>query len=74
MGRFFKNIRSEKRKNYLSVSKQILLNVIPLLMVIVFVIFFIIFTRVRTSYTKQLEKGMMSSCESVSRKIEVWSN
>ena len=74
MGKFLRNVRSEKRKNYLSVSKQILLNVIPLLMVIVFVIFFIIFTRVRTSYTKQLEKGMMSSCESVSRKIEVWSN
>ncbi len=74
MGKVFKRIRFERRKNYISVSKRILINVIPLLMIIVFGIFFIIFAKVKTSYIKQMDKAMMSSCESVSRKIEVWSN
>ncbi len=74
MGKVFNRIRTERRKNYISVSKRILINVIPLLMIIVFGIFFIIFTKVQTSYSRQLDKAMMSSCESVSRKIEVWSN
>ncbi len=66
--------KTKTREHYIGVANCILLNVIPLLLVVVAAIFFAIFTTVETSYSKQLERGMSSNCESVSRKIEVWSN
>ena len=66
--------KTEKRKNYMGLSYLILSRVIPVLMIIVFVCFFIIYKNIKTSYTNQIVDRMNSECGSVTNKVEVWSN
>ncbi len=67
-------MKNNKRKNYIGMSRLILLRVIPVLTVIVFLIFFVIFISITKSYTNQISDKMNSQCESICNKIEVWSN
>jgi len=69
-----KKRKKEKRENYVGMTKLILFKVIPLLVLIVGISFFVIFTYIKRSYTKQIVNRMNSECLSVSNKIEVWSN
>ncbi len=66
--------KANRRKNYIGLSRLILLRVIPALTIIVFLIFFIIFNTITKSYTEQIADKMNSQCKSISNKIEVWSN
>ncbi|SKB45385.1 methyl-accepting chemotaxis sensory transducer with Cache sensor [Lachnospiraceae bacterium] len=68
-----KQIKQNGRKNYIGLSKLILLNVIPILTVVILVIFSIVFVNVQKYVTEQINQRLHGSTESVCRKIEVWS-
>ncbi|MCR5776938.1 MAG: hypothetical protein K6G84_05880 [Lachnospiraceae bacterium] len=63
-----------KRNNYRGMTKVIIMRVIPALVVIVFLIFFAIFTFMRSSCRKQIIERMTSESESAANRVQVWSN
>ena len=74
MGKIHEHSKSEKNRNYIGISKLMLIRIIPVLMIIVFIVFFVIYMLINSSYTGQIVSRMNSDCERVSNKIEVWSN
>ncbi|SFB30202.1 Methyl-accepting chemotaxis protein [Acetitomaculum ruminis DSM 5522] len=63
-----------KRKNFMELSKLILIRVVPGLTLVVFLIFVAIFINIKASYSDQIVQRMSSECGSVSNQIKVWSN
>ena len=63
-----------KRQNYRGMAKLILMKIIPILVVIVFAIFTIIYVNINVSYSKQIVERMNGECQSVTNKVQVWSN
>ncbi|MCR4744309.1 MAG: cache domain-containing protein, partial [Lachnospiraceae bacterium] len=66
--------KSSKRQNYRGMAKLILMKIIPILVVIVFAIFTIIYVNINVSYSKQIVDRMNGECQSVTNKVQVWSN
>ncbi len=63
-----------KRKNYRGLAGVILIRVIPVLVVIVFLVFTMLYVNIKKSYSNQIVKRMNTEASSVCNKVEVWSN